>query len=135
MRKLLLLCLVIANAFSCAEADSPKTKKETKKSTGTGKFPQAEKIFFPDGALQCAGKLVNGKREGTWTSWFHNGAMNSSVSFRGDKMDGEYTVWYENGQVRIHGRYDLDKEIGVWHFMSEKGDTVQTVDFDKENKK
>jgi len=130
--KLIVLLATLAGLAAC-NADKKvngDNATEGQKKNKLGKYPQSEKVFFPSGELQMAGKMTKGKRNGPWSSWFKNGQQNSEASFVNDKMHGPYTVWYENGNVRIQGHYEMDKEIGIWYFFHENGDTAKVVNFD-----
>lgn len=131
--------LVLAAALfmaSCNEGKSDATKNESAKKESKKpltKYPPGDKVFFPTGELQMAGKTTGGKRNGLWSSWYKSGKRNSEAYFQNDQMQGDYRVWYENGQLRIEGEYKNDLEIGTWYFYGEKGDTLKVVDFDKVN--
>jgi hypothetical protein len=42
-------------------------------------------------------------------------------------------VYFANGQARIKGQYTAGKEVGMWYFFTETGDTARTVNFDLPN--
>ncbi len=111
------------NSAEKEKADSAATKKSKP-------FVPREKEFYPSGAIQMAGKVEEGKRQGPWASWFENGNRQSEAIFRDGEMDGAYSVFWENGQFRIQGQWKMGKEIGTWYFFDEKGDTSAVKKFD-----
>ncbi len=124
----LLFAVILATSCS-SDKKANEVAKDVKKKQ-EGKFLPYEKILYPTGEVQMAGKIVKGKRNGPWSSWFKNGKINSEATFVNDQMDGPYQVWYENGQVRIQGAYNMDKEVGTWYFYGEKGDTLKVINYD-----
>ena len=82
------------------------------------------------------GELVNGKKEGKWTSWYHstgtkmyektykngkedglwtewndNGQKETEINFKDGEKDGLETWWYENGQKKSEATYWVDQWI------------------------
>lgn len=128
---LLLGCTLWFSACKNEQSGESSTKTDTVQKPVT-KYPAGDKIFFPSGKLQMAGKVINGKRQGVWSSWYESGAKNSEAGFRNDMFDGPYQVWYENGKLRMQGQHKSDKQVGIWYFFDEQtGDTIKVVDFDK----
>ncbi len=122
------ILVLIAACSSDKKADQAPEAAGKKKQEG--KFLPYERFMYPSGELQMAGKLVKGKRNGAWTSWFKDGTQNSEATFVNDQMHGPYRVWYENGKLRMVGQYELDKQIGTWYFFLENGDTARVINYD-----
>lgn len=124
--ELFLLLSLLAGACSKKKQEPAKTAGK-EENTETGE--RFEKKYFKTGELYTAGKLVNGKREGPWASWYQNGHKNSEAIYENGVMDGPYKVWHPNGQLMIEGQYTDGRENGMWYFFNEKGDTTNSKDF------
>jgi antitoxin component YwqK of YwqJK toxin-antitoxin module len=44
------------------------------------------------------GQLLNGKREGLWTTWFMPGVVKSKENYKAGMLHGLYTAYYPNGR-------------------------------------
>tara|TARA_B100000214_G_scaffold375486_1_gene362083 strand:+ start:874 stop:1437 length:564 start_codon:yes stop_codon:yes gene_type:complete len=94
------------------------------------------------------GKLINGKKDGTWIEWHHknrrlqetykNGILDGSVSLffqNGQKewrhtyangiLDGNYTRWYENGHKAMDGFFENGVPVGIWVWKDKNGDIMK----------
>ena len=90
------------------------------------------------------GKLVNGKKQGTWTEIYpdmrilvenyKNGNLDGSVSLfykTGQKewrynytkgiLNGTYTRWYPNGKKAVNGYFENGDPIGIWAWWDQTG--------------
>ena len=48
------------------------------------------------------GKVLNGKKEGKWVSYYHStGRKKYEENYKDGEYDGKWTDWYENGQKKI----------------------------------
>ena len=80
------------------------------------------------------GKLKNGVKDGTWTSWYKNGQKREESEYKEGKSHGRSTTWYKNGQkeFEINSRDDLyDGAMTSWY---ENGQKMEEVNF-KDDKK
>ncbi len=92
------------------------------------------------------GKLINGKKDGKWTIWYHNtgtksyeenwkdgeldglstnwsenGQKEYEGTWKDGKQDGLHTVWYENGQKKLEVNYKDGELDGLWTWWYENG--------------
>ncbi len=52
------------------------------------------------------GKLINGKKDGKWTIWYHNtGTKSYEENWKDGELDGLSTNWSENGQKWHEGTF------------------------------
>lgn len=103
------------------------------------------------------GKLVNSKKEGTWTFYYTNGVVESTVEYKDNekngtetfyhyngkkkneknyingKMDGYYRAWYRSGIPEAEGYMVEDEQVGQWIFYHENGkvDNISFYNADK----
>ena len=72
------------------------------------KFAQREKEWSKE---DPQGQLINGKKNGLWTTYYKNGKLESSESYLNDTLHGRQLVYYPNGQLYIKRNYLKGKEI------------------------
>jgi antitoxin component YwqK of YwqJK toxin-antitoxin module len=86
---------------------------------------------YDDGAVKIRGEMRNGKREGSWFSYYSNGKIWSQTDYIDGLRNGQSITWFPNGKKRYEGIYTNDKQSGTWKYYDETGKTVQEVDYDK----
>jgi len=101
--------------------------------------PSMIQVYLPEER----GEVVNGKREGPWTShyksgrlmaetnfrngieegpcrgWYADGKLMTEFTYKDGKEEGLVRWWYENGQLKEQGIYRSGKEHGLyrrWHY-------------------
>ena len=84
---------------------------------------------FPNGKIQVKGENFNGKRTGTWISYFQTGSKQSENVYIDGIKNGKTVSYYPNGQIRYIGYYKNDKKDGAWEFYLEDGTADKTVKF------
>lgn len=100
---------------------------------GSDSLNRVEIGFHETGEQMTIGTVQNGQRQGEWNSFHPDGTPWSTHYYDKGKQEGLYRVYYANGQARIKGQYTADKEVGMWYFFTETGDTARTVNFDLPN--
>ena len=60
------------------------------------------------------GSIQNGKRVGTWVTYFDNGQLRSKGTFKNGKQDGPWVNYHSNGQLWEKGTYKNNKKEGSW---------------------
>ncbi len=63
------------------------------------------------------GRLINGKKNGKWTTTYKNGQLESEESYLNDTLHGRQLVYYPNGQLYIKRSYFKGKEVDstLWY--------------------
>ena len=120
-------------------SDDPKTDLDTiapvtTSKTATDTTPPENGIFelkHPNGQVSVRGEMRNGKREGTWISYYDNGQPMSQGEYANGKREGKSITWYPNGKTRYEGSYSNDKQAGTWKYWEENGKLVKEVNYDK----
>lgn len=109
-------------------------------------LPQGEfKYLFPSGKTGIKGTMLDGKYEGTVTSYYNNGKLygtryytnnlktgkhtyfyqNGQLklehSFRNDTLNGQYKAFYQNGNIEEEFTYLMGKEDGVYKYYHSNG--------------
>jgi len=100
------------------------TKKE-EKTSANGEYITR----FPNGKIKVQGENVNGKRSGTWTSYYQTGNKQSENVYINGVKNGKTVSYYQSGQIRYIGYYKNDKKDGTWEFYLEDGTADKTVSF------
>ncbi len=127
-----LMVTLLGVFFSCGQSHDNQEKliqEELLKDNGyTGDFEEK----YPNGLLKIQGRMVNGKREGSWKYYYEDGMLWSRGYFRNDVYHGASSVYYPNGTLKMQGNYREGKSIGVWSFWAEDGRFIKKVDVEKE---
>ena len=96
--------------------------------------PDFVTIPYETGARKAAGRMVDGLREGTWSSWFLNGQQESHGRFVKGKKTGPWTYWHENGQRHCSAEFKNNKEHGDWTRWHDTGQKHSEARFQDGNK-
>lgn len=90
--------------------------------------------YHDNGVIDKKGTSINGKRVGTWESFYENGYKWSIVNYNTNGLkDGETMAFFPNGMMKWQGQYANDDRTGLWIFYDEKGIVLKQVDMDVED--
>lgn len=75
------------------------------------------------GQKQEAGSYENGQRTGTWKRWNINGELQWVMNFQEGRRHGPYVAFYNTGKPRERGQFVQGKKAGEWirYFPGGKG--------------
>ena len=73
------------------------------------------------------GHYKDGKKEGTWTSWYENGQKKYEDTYKNGKNHGISLSWYENGQKSAYKMYKEGMRHGITTYWNEKGEPTKQV--------
>lgn len=93
-----------------------------------------EKEYWDDGNILKEGPLKNGKRDGTWQSFYRDGVLWSEGSFNEGAREGVSITYHPNGRKKYHGFFTNGKKSGTWKFYDEEGEFIKDVVFVDPNK-
>lgn len=132
IKKSLLLLTIFALAaslFSCSESPVKKNQtiaidsiiykpgtKEPFTGTWKGQF-DSMKIEFD---------VVNGKKEGKYTSYYPNGKVLMTGQIKNNRNEGEWKYFYDNGNLESSGIFEGDQPSGKWYWYYPDGTLRQT---------
>ena len=87
---------------------------------------------YKDGAGRpvMEGQMLDGRRQGVWTSYLPSGRVQSRNVFENGVLDGITTVFHENGVLYYSGNQRKGKPFGEWKFYDNKGLLAKTVVYD-----
>lgn len=68
----------------------------------------------PPPELQLVGNYVDGKKTGTWTSYFENGRVSSLVEYQENELHGNYIMFHTYGDTSLAGQYEMGVPYGVF---------------------
>ena len=60
------------------------------------------------------GSFKNGKRDGSWLSYWVNGKLQSKTNHKNGKLEGSWVSYHLNGQLRDKGQYKNGLKDGSW---------------------
>ncbi len=58
--------------------------------------------------------VVNGKKEGSFRSYYPNGQILMSGGMKNNRNEGEWKYFYDNGQIESFGLFKNDRADGKW---------------------
>ena len=87
---------------------------------------------YKDGAGRALmeGQMLDGRRQGVWTSYLPNGRVQSRNVFENGVLNGVTTVFHENGVLYYSGNQRKGKPFGEWKFYDNQGILAKTVVYD-----
>lgn len=94
-------------------------------------MPNMYREYFPGKKqVKITGPLDNeGKRHGTWESFFENGQKNSATYYVHGVREGHSIVYYPNGAIFYYGEYKNDEKVGLWKTFNENGELASEDSF------
>ena len=79
-------------------------------------------VHDKNGRLIGQGVVVDGVREGLWTSYFdETGSLFSQGVYLKGRQTGLWIGWHSNGNVRFRGEYAEGKKNGLWEEWYDNG--------------
>jgi len=64
--------------------------------------------------------LINGKKYGTYRSFYESGTLREFHIYSGDVLNGEYTAYNTSGKITVKGVYKKGVKRGYWAFLEER---------------
>jgi hypothetical protein len=86
-------------------------------------------IHLQDGGWM-AGEIQDGKRVGTWSSFFPDSTLRSRITYSDGKENGGTLVNHPNGRPYYVGAYSDGRNAGEWVFYDEHGGELRRVLYD-----
>ena len=79
--------------------------------------------YYQFGQKQESGNYLDGERTGTWRRWNVNGELQWVMNFEDGERHGPYSTFYNDGQPRERGQFEHGKKTGEWirYFPGTKG--------------
>ena len=68
------------------------------------------------------GMIIDGKKEGEWSTFFSDGRLLSKSYFKAGLLNGPFKSYQSNGDVRSVGSYKNGKRSGQWVTYQSNGD-------------
>ncbi len=91
-----------------------------------------EREYYEDGSILKEGPLsINEKRNGLWKSYYRDGTLWSEGDYKNGVREGKTVTYFANGNKYYEGQFKKAQKSGVWKFWNKKGDSVNTIDFEK----
>ncbi len=100
MRKL--IYLIPLTFFACSEPNS-----------------SADALYSTDSLVKSSKNLFTGVN----TQYYQDvNQVKVKEEFQDGKKSGTYKSWFKNGQLKTIGNFKNNKRVGAWKFFNEKGD-------------
>jgi len=125
MSRIFVLLFVLCFACSPSTDNTESSNETIEEVSEEGNLTQE---YYDEGGLKSEGHLIDGKRNGMWTSYFPDGTIWSQSTYDLDILQGKTKVYYPNGVMRYKGQFREGKRAGKWIEYFEDG----KVDFIKE---
>jgi antitoxin component YwqK of YwqJK toxin-antitoxin module len=138
MKKLLLITLLAAIAFSCGQKKviestydngNPRDVKYYHKKGGKLVLDR-EVIYYENKQKKMEGEFKDLQRDGQWKAWYEDGTIWSEGEYKDGKRNGLGIAYHENGKKYIEGMYRDDMRVGPWRFYDTTGVLIKEVNFD-----
>lgn len=92
---------------------------------GTGPW----KLWHASGAVAQTGTYKDGKKEGTWVSFYENGKKSQEGQFESDLEVGLFRWWAPDGQPTSEVTYERGRYHGVQKTFDEKGALLEEAEY------
>lgn len=137
MKKYILMACLFGLLVACGEEEEEKKtvvpEAETLTEVKDGIFTQ---YYSRNKNIKFQGRQdEEGRRHGIWYFYSENGAMLSMTEFRHGKKNGVSLHKYPSGVVQYTGEYENDRQVGIWKTFDEKGNLMDSIDYDALNEK
>ena len=70
-------------------------------------------------------RYAHGQPSGAWKVWYENGNKNTEVGFTDGLLNGPFRFWNEKGIAVIDGMFENSKEVGLWEFKDNDGNSIR----------
>ena len=67
------------------------------------------------------GSIKNGKKEGSWESYYDNGQLDFKGDYKNGEMDGSFEGYFTTGQLHIKGNFKNGEKEGYWESYNPDG--------------
>ncbi len=80
---------------------------------------------YDDGSMHKRKHYTHGVPSNTWIVWYEGSNKNIEVSFHNGQLNGPFKFWNEKGVVVIDGMFENSKEVGLWEFKDDNGNSIR----------
>ena len=67
------------------------------------------------------GSFINGKKEGSWKTYYLGGQLRMKLNYKNGLIDGTGKDYYINGKLNIHAKWKNDKLDGLFLWYNKDG--------------
>ncbi len=81
-------------------------------------------IYFNDNyknKIYQKGYYKDGKKEGSWYTYYKNGNLNSEMEFKNNRQNGKVSIYYKNGKLQEQGYWKQNRWVGEYKFFFNSG--------------
>ncbi|HNW88954.1 MAG TPA: DUF3352 domain-containing protein [Bacteroidales bacterium] len=90
------------------------------------------KLYYQDSTtIKAEGRVVKGKIEGLWRSYFEDGQIQSAITYKDGMANGVALFYYDNEKqtTRVELNFEEDKVTGVYREFYENGNRKAMLNF------
>lgn len=88
-------------------------------------------LYYSNGQRKTHELYKDGKQHGLTRSWYENGKPMARIHYSMGKKQGEFQKKHKNGEINMTGQYINGHKNGKWITVSEAGDTLSVVIYEK----
>ena len=99
------------------EIDSFKLEFEVVNGKKEGSF----KSYYPNGNLLMSGQMKNNCNIGEWKYYYENGNLESFGNFDSDMPEGKWTWYYPDKKLKQVGYFHLGQRDSIWRSWDSLG--------------
>jgi antitoxin component YwqK of YwqJK toxin-antitoxin module len=81
--------------------------------------------YFANGRVEMIGEMNKNKNSGYWKYYYSNGTLESEGNFNNDVAVGNWKWYYPDGSLKEQGAYQNGKKNGVWLKFESNGKPLQ----------
>ncbi len=105
------------------EMDSMKIEFDVVNGKKEGNFTS----FYPNGKVLMTGEMKNNRNEGEWKYFYDNGQVESLGLFKDDRADGKWEWYYPDGTLKQTGYFDAGQRDSLWKTYDTSGTLIDST--------
>lgn len=83
--------------------------------------------YYPNGKVLMTGEIKNNRNAGEWKYFYDNGILESSGIFENDLPKGKWSWYYQDGTIRETGYFKDGKRDSIWKAYDYDGKLIDSV--------
>ena len=87
--------------------------------------------YFENGQLKEKSNFIEGAKDGLEVRYFKNGILSANINFKNGIRDGSWITYYTNGQLYYEGNYKNGERDGSWVFYFDNGQLMSKGEYEK----
>lgn len=88
-----------------------------------------EQKFYRNGQCSEIIPWTNNEKHGIYKQFYPDGTKKMEAAYQQGERHGRTSYYHPNGKLASSGLYSINLKSGSWIFLSEKGDTLESVEY------